>query len=411
MDNMQNASQMKSSLKISNIDVLKHEEPNKIERRSTKHNDETGDSRLEQDHGTAEIEPKVEILRAELSRENPDTDAEMRECCGELIESSSRTIDLISTFGNPHKHTKEIHGINDDEETKFNKELEFSLGNDFSGSSCKKASEATEEWQRLNQSNSSDFSGYDSSKMLLPLFPNSNWNSNNSHELSVVNAGNSFQYGGSIKRENMTTVVMAQYEQVVPKLLNNGLLVDNIFNHNLTPKSNYQRESSPFPSSCSSQSNPESHNSDHRHNFSYDLNQNVTEKTDLGHVVHDSTSSGPGFGNALSYASNHINTSQRCNDVRATSNVVTKNSESSSDGPCYNYDNEKFRMNYSHRSSQREAALTKFRLKRNVRCYDKKVRYQSRKSIAEQRLRVKGQFVRKVQNDDDPNADDRSGDQ
>ncbi|KZV43114.1 hypothetical protein F511_04506 [Dorcoceras hygrometricum] len=48
----------------------------------------------------------------------------------------------------------------------------------------------------------------------------------------------------------------------------------------------------------------------------------------------------------------------------------------------------------SHRSMQREAALTKFRLKRKDRCFEKKVRYESRKKLAEQRPRVKGQFVR-----------------
>ncbi|KAJ0046820.1 hypothetical protein Pint_05169 [Pistacia integerrima] len=53
----------------------------------------------------------------------------------------------------------------------------------------------------------------------------------------------------------------------------------------------------------------------------------------------------------------------------------------------------------SHRSIEREAALTKFRLKRKDRCYDKKVRYESRKKLAEQRPRVKGQFVRQAQPD------------
>nr|BAE72702.1 pseudo-response regulator 95 homologue [Lemna gibba] len=47
-------------------------------------------------------------------------------------------------------------------------------------------------------------------------------------------------------------------------------------------------------------------------------------------------------------------------------------------------------------SIEREAALTKFRLKRKDRCFEKKVRYQSRKKLAEQRPRVKGQFVRQV---------------
>lgn len=49
-----------------------------------------------------------------------------------------------------------------------------------------------------------------------------------------------------------------------------------------------------------------------------------------------------------------------------------------------------------NRSAQREAALTKFRLKRKERCFEKKVRYQSRKKLAEQRPRVKGQFVRHI---------------
>ncbi|KAJ4726760.1 Two-component response regulator [Melia azedarach] len=56
----------------------------------------------------------------------------------------------------------------------------------------------------------------------------------------------------------------------------------------------------------------------------------------------------------------------------------------------------------SHRSTQREAALTKFRLKRKDRCYEKKVRYESRKKLAEQRPRVKGQFVRQVHAETQP---------
>ncbi|KAF0917995.1 hypothetical protein E2562_021690 [Oryza meyeriana var. granulata] len=43
--------------------------------------------------------------------------------------------------------------------------------------------------------------------------------------------------------------------------------------------------------------------------------------------------------------------------------------------------------------SRREAALLKFRMKRKDRCFEKKVRYHSRKKLAEQRPRVKGQFM------------------
>ncbi|KAJ8466734.1 hypothetical protein OPV22_029286 [Ensete ventricosum] len=47
-----------------------------------------------------------------------------------------------------------------------------------------------------------------------------------------------------------------------------------------------------------------------------------------------------------------------------------------------------------NRLAQREAALKKFQKKRKERNFGKKVRYQSRKRLAEQRLRVRGQFVR-----------------
>ncbi|CAN1812752.1 Two-component response regulator-like PRR95 [Linum perenne] len=43
----------------------------------------------------------------------------------------------------------------------------------------------------------------------------------------------------------------------------------------------------------------------------------------------------------------------------------------------------------SRRSEQREAAVAKFRLKRKERCYEKKVRYESRKMVVDQRPRVK----------------------
>ncbi|KAF1899643.1 hypothetical protein Lal_00019773 [Lupinus albus] len=48
------------------------------------------------------------------------------------------------------------------------------------------------------------------------------------------------------------------------------------------------------------------------------------------------------------------------------------------------------------RIALREAALTKFRQKRKERCFDKKVRYHNRKKLAEQRPRIRGQFVRHI---------------
>ncbi|XP_021762970.1 two-component response regulator-like APRR5 isoform X1 [Chenopodium quinoa] len=61
------------------------------------------------------------------------------------------------------------------------------------------------------------------------------------------------------------------------------------------------------------------------------------------------------------------------------------------------------------RSLQRVAAINKFRLKRKERCYEKKVRYESRKKLAEQRPRIKGQFVRQVPLDPPPLKSNHSG--
>ncbi|KAI3473244.1 hypothetical protein Pfo_030536 [Paulownia fortunei] len=57
--------------------------------------------------------------------------------------------------------------------------------------------------------------------------------------------------------------------------------------------------------------------------------------------------------------------------------------------------------------AQREAALIKFRQKRKERCFKKKVRYQNRKKLAEQRPRVRGQFVKQTGTD----SSNRSGDE
>ncbi|KAJ0021722.1 hypothetical protein Pint_32263 [Pistacia integerrima] len=71
------------------------------------------------------------------------------------------------------------------------------------------------------------------------------------------------------------------------------------------------------------------------------------------------------------------------------------------------------------RAAQREAALMKFRQKRKERCFGKRVRYHSRKKLAEQRPRVRGQFVRQTVSDskagkdyssNDLTSDDNSGD-
>ncbi|KAK7341760.1 hypothetical protein VNO80_24699 [Phaseolus coccineus] len=60
------------------------------------------------------------------------------------------------------------------------------------------------------------------------------------------------------------------------------------------------------------------------------------------------------------------------------------------------------------RLALREAALTKFRQKRKERCFEKRVRYHSRKQLAEQRPRIRGQFVRRIVSDAKEEKDHQS---
>lgn len=61
---------------------------------------------------------------------------------------------------------------------------------------------------------------------------------------------------------------------------------------------------------------------------------------------------------------------------------------------------------YQNGVCYREAALNKFRQKRKVRNFGKKVRYQSRKRLAEQRPRIRGQFVRQSGQEDQAGQDE-----
>ncbi|CAJ1950551.1 unnamed protein product [Sphenostylis stenocarpa] len=453
---------LSKSSKQKKIDLVKHEKFARFDSESAEINNETRDKSIttvsdaarcnktfeptdlrleEQGNGSSDTEIEIEILKSDLGIGYSIISTELHGCSDERVEPSKGAIDLIATFGNLPKFPNENCSL--DGTTKFDcvTELELSLRSEFPGSSGKQTSEATEESQRLNHSNTSAFSWYSNSKLLHPLFRtpsitsaevnNPSWDSLESHKLSRTTSGNCCQYGGSNQNlENMISTVIDQYGQVKPEVSNSQLgilpvsgvisdLKSNVHGNVFTsvfyapsgthpvwsPKPAFQNESSPFPTSTSSQSNPESHNSDHDcSNDATCLNQNVKEDTDLDHARHDSPAADHSAGNSICHdAANHINNSaygsmDSGNDGNATSAIGSKNNpEGFSDNVYHNYDG--FRAIDSHRSSQREAALNKFRLKRKERCFEKKVRYQSRKRLAEQRPRVKGQFVRQVHND------------
>ncbi|TKY61196.1 Two-component response regulator APRR5 [Spatholobus suberectus] len=456
----QDISQLKSSSNLSNIDTVNHENSTKCERESDKLNDEAGEKsiyiseaarcnktfkptglRLGQGYRCCEMKNQDEVLRIELSKADPQINTDIHGCSDELVDPSTGAIDLIATFKNLPKSTDEKCSFSSGNtaEFDFDTQLELSLKRDFPGNSCQAASE---ERQILNHSNASAFSWYSSSKLLQPLFPtpstisakltNASRNSHESHKLSE-NAYTSHQYGGKNQnQEKITTLVIGQSGQVDPKLANSQLGSfpatgvtsdhkssgsDNVFPSMLyvqsgvnpiwTSKSVCQKESSPFPTSTSSQSNPQSHNSE-RHHWSDDAthasDQNVNDQSNLDCETHDYPATGQSAGTSFYHGTANHNSSGvyrsiGCrSDGNATSAKVAKDShESFIDSGHHSYDG--FIGTDSHRTSQREAALTKFRLKRKDRCYEKKVRYQSRKRLAEQRPRVKGQFVRQVHND------------
>ncbi|XP_027352936.1 two-component response regulator-like APRR3 isoform X3 [Abrus precatorius] len=468
LENMQDMSQLKSSSNLSNIDIVNHQNSAKCERESAKHNDEAGEKsivlsetarsnktfkptglRLGQGHEDSETKNEDEVVRTTFSKANPLINTEIRGCSDEVVKPSTGAIDLMATFKDIPKSNDENCSFNGGNIAKFDfdTQLELSLRRHFPGSSCKTASE---ERKILNHSNASAFSWYSSSKLLQPLFStpstsdkltNAGQNSHESHQLSEnTNISHQF-WGKNQNQEKITGLIIGQSGQVDPKLPNSqprffpatGVNSDHKFSgqgnvfpsmilaqsgvHPIwTPKPVCQKESSPFPTSTSSQSNPESHNSERRHwsdDATYTTDQNANDQSNLDCGTHESPAAGQSSSTSFYHdAANHNSSgtygSLGCrSDGNATSALVAKdNPESFIDSGQRSYDG--FRGTDSH-INQREAALTKFRLKRKDRCYEKKVRYQSRKRLAEQRPRVKGQFVRQIQHNDHPVVDASGG--
>ncbi|KAI9093877.1 hypothetical protein K1719_026875 [Acacia pycnantha] len=460
MQNMQDTSQPRSPSNLSNIDTVMYEESAKLERDSAKHNNETTkrsisysseaarcnsninltNLRLVQDN-FAETENEDESLRAELNRDNPHGDTEIHGCNNELVEPSRGAIDLIATFENIPKNADKNYSLADGGKDKFDfdPQLELSLRS-FSGSSCK---QEPEERQTLNHSNASAFSWYSSNKLPQPLFPelpmssakaySTELNSQNCTEISGIDT--SYRYGGeNHTQENTIPLVLHQSGQVGAQVPNShpgsspatGVTSDHTFSRyeNVEPsifytqsgahltwssKSVSQKENSPFPATTSFLSNAESHNSEQHHHWSDASCASLDKKTGcdesyLDLTMHDYPGAHQNNGVSLCRDTpNHINDGSygSIGSIRegdhTSSVVIEKTLESFSDNGYHDYD--EYRGAESLRPSQREAALTKFRLKRKDRCFEKKVRYQNRKRLAEQRPRIKGQFVRQVQND------------
>ncbi|KAG6730445.1 hypothetical protein I3842_01G080200 [Carya illinoinensis] len=389
--------------------------------------------RLRGDHACAESITHNAGGQEEINRGNAGVATKVHGRNNELVEPSSGAIDLIGTFDNQPKCMYLNSNNKDANKFEFVPHLELSLRRTCSSSLNY---QGAEERPTLNHSSASAFSWYDSSKILQPHLPtlSRNWTEleeggSKSHELSSNQLSRSLNCNFlQLDQEKLSSTIIGpsrQGELKFPSLQLGtipvpGTRYDNscdgyshvlpVVLHNQSgpptawsPKPACQRDQSPLPSSTSFQSNLVMQNAEQGYHHSDEtaessIHQAVHEDNNL-EPVEEHRQNSPAVGQ----------TSSLCNSPGDQSKGVAYGSsskgidETATAPESWNetglsiHDGSR-RMD-SLRSSHREAALTKFRLKRKERCFEKKVRYHSRKRLAEQRPRVKGQFVRQVQTD------------
>ncbi|KAK1558927.1 hypothetical protein Q3G72_008370 [Acer saccharum] len=461
----------RSASNLSNIDMEKHDEHVKLEKESIKPEIKFGEKldrsgsevALSSDAHTSTasgVENDSVCVKTSLQGDGVGPESDIGDanltrgihgCNDELIEPTSRAIDLIGTFNN-HPTSSDGQCIFNDGINKFefDPHLELSLRNFFPSSS--KDQGATER-HNLNHSTASAFSRYDNSKTSstpFSKFTELKDGSSISSELVFnqlyENATGKVQPRGapsSNRTENLTSPVIGQSGQaevIFPSPILpspqlgfspvSGVRFDNtragytqafppIFYTQSglppawSPQSLCQREQSPFPTCTSAHSNPDIYGLEQGYQrgdgtTSNSIDQAVCEQKDV-ELLEEMRQGSPADGqsacsslcNGLGNNDNSCTSGGPCSridEISTLTQAINKGTapESMNEGTLLSHD--RFRGTDSHRSSQREAALTKFRLKRKDRCFEKKVRYQSRKNLAEQRPRVKGQFVRQTRN-------------
>ncbi|XP_008245649.1 PREDICTED: two-component response regulator-like APRR9 isoform X2 [Prunus mume] len=442
----QDISQLKygSASNLSNTDMERLEECARLAKESVMHESESKEKsgtfgsddaplnghtstaiRLREDHASAIKMVEGEGILPESYKGNANISSETHSCSYELDEPSSGAIDFIGTFDNPPKCTVG-HPKSREDGTKHMgcaPQLELSLRSGL-GSSKKQVSD---ERPLLNHSDASAFSWYNNSKTLqslFPTFPSTKSEvaskSHDSQEMSTLVSRQTAQADISLPGPQLGMIgvrsdnICAGYDHSFPSLF--------VRQSDLTPtwstKSVCHGAQSSFPVNTSNHSNPEIHHSEQDCHLSdkttyKSIDQTMHEQNKLERMEESrpgSPATGPSacsslgnaVGNNIGSGTYGSNCTSNDGDALAVASEITAASESLNGSGRYVH--EGLGGADSLRSSQREAALTKFRLKRKDRCFEKKVRYQSRKLLAEQRPRVKGQFVHRAQTDS-PTAD------
>ncbi|KAF5464550.1 hypothetical protein F2P56_014621 [Juglans regia] len=458
MQNMQGPSQKNwTATNLSNSVMGKHVGCAKLDKESVMPDSENGEKsnrsgsevapyrevcdstalRFRGDHACAESITHNEGVQEETNRGNAGIASKVHGRNDEVFEPSSGAIDLIGTFHNQPKCIY-LNSNNKDGGTnkfEFVPHLELSLRRTCSSNSNY---QGAEERPTLNHSSASAFSWYDSSKILQPhlLTPSRNWTKleeggSKSHELSSNQLSRSLNCTFlQLSQEKLSSTIIGpsrQGELKFPSLQLGtnpvpGTRYDNScdgYSHVLpvvlynqsgpptawSPKAACQRDQSPLPSSTSVQSNPVIQNSEQGYHHSDETTESsihlaVHEDNNLK-PVEEHRHGSPAVGQTSSLCNGPGDQSKGVaygNSSKGIDETAPATAPESWNETGLSIHDGSRRMD-SLRSSHREAALTKFRLKRKERCFEKKVRYHSRKRLAEQRPRVKGQFVRQVQTD------------
>ncbi|CAK9158244.1 unnamed protein product [Ilex paraguariensis] len=436
MEHLEDLSQPKWNKSLSgDMNIQKHEECTKANMKFQMHDCEAGGSLAVTSKDDNTIYQKEDI--------DPDSQCEhvdannISQACDNnhvLVNSSGEAIDLIGAFDNYHQCDYISSGsCNNANKIDSSSLLDLSLRRSHPSGSV---NQVTDERHKLNHSDASAFSRYINSAMqsrhsTSPSICNQQkgCEANSAKKLTNHNLDyNSDTHGQTVSSSKNTTAMptgqLGQAEMSFPcpqqkvfPVPVRGIRFENLstaYGTLMPPIVWTQSDLSPMqsPGSAGHQEpcyqmntfqpfNPEARNSQQLYDLMDQKGDSANEQIEdkQGHKL-ESLEDRAHFSSATdqSVSSSFCNGDvSHLNSIGCGSNgninPVSANRDTSE---CGNEEGFVFPDGKSHRSTQREAALTKFRLKRKERCYEKKVRYESRKKLAEQRPRVKGQFVRQA---------------
>ncbi|RZC69585.1 hypothetical protein C5167_032680 [Papaver somniferum] len=423
------SSSTKRDIEAESVSFQKSKSPSQVE----KNNDnldvglpmhESEGTAIEEEHASANQYSPLDVVE-EVRMVEDDISHENMQNVYEQVRPQIEVIDLIGSFDDRRQthavvrevlsiHSKPYHDTNE-----TSNKLELSLRR-FNPSECEY--QQTEERRSLNHSNSSAFSRYNNRteqpfQSTLVAF----------HAKQTECADNSHK--NMLNHDLLNTIDTPKQSQPIPS------------NHQESTKPQIvgrptQQETS-FDSLCSSygtllppmlytHSCPPSLWSakavDHQNTFFENSHCQAKTESNQFHQVHDKN--GESGSGQMMNKRQKLNVEYVENQVHVTTDTDQSRSSSLCNGGASNFNSSGYARNCNGsngnvipaaaakataesghngikgmdtlHTTQRELALNKFRLKRKDRCFDKKVRYQSRKKLAEQRPRVKGQFVRQV---------------